>query len=259
MARDWDAVREAKDTYWSRRVARLGAIEAFRIADELRRQALTADPAWPDPLDRREDISSHIRLAECLRRADPPAAVELLKALAAVLRGRGRWYVFGAQAVIAHGVPRLSADVDVTIELSPDDAEGFVHDMKAAGFDLRIDDPDFVRTTRVMPFVHLPTGMPLDVVLAGSGLEESFLSRAQTVNVAGIVLPVIHPEDLIVAKILAGRPKDLEDAQKLWRMQGQHLDGHHIRRNLQLLEEALGQSDLVPQFDAIVRTTRRRN
>ena len=30
-------------------------------------------------------------------------------------------YLFGAQAVIAYGVPRLSADVDVTVKLEPDD------------------------------------------------------------------------------------------------------------------------------------------
>ncbi|HUP47620.1 MAG TPA: hypothetical protein VNA04_02405 [Thermoanaerobaculia bacterium] len=47
-----------------------------------------------------------------------PAAVELLTALAGVLTRWGRWYLFGAQAVIAHGVPRLSADVDVTLEMS---------------------------------------------------------------------------------------------------------------------------------------------
>ena len=57
--------------------------------------------------------------------------------------------------------------------------------MAAAGFALRVDDPDFVRRTRVMPFVHLATGMPLDVVLAGSGLEEGFLNRATTVDLAG--------------------------------------------------------------------------
>ena len=50
----------------------------------------------------------------------PPAAVELLTALSKVLAGWGRWYVFGAQAVIAYGVPRLSADVDVTVKLEPD-------------------------------------------------------------------------------------------------------------------------------------------
>ena len=70
MARDWGAIREAKDTYWRDRIARLGAIEGFRIADELRRQALAGNPAWPEPDERREDVLSHVRFVERLRRAD---------------------------------------------------------------------------------------------------------------------------------------------------------------------------------------------
>ena len=49
----------------------------------------------------------------------PPVALELLAALSRVISRWGRWYVFGAQAVIAYGVPRLSADVDVTVRLEP--------------------------------------------------------------------------------------------------------------------------------------------
>ena len=103
-----------------------------------------------------------------------PAALELLAALGPVLARWGRWYLFGAQAVIAYGVPRLSADVDVTVALVPDEPDRFVRDMEAAGFSLRVTDPDFVRRTRVIPFVHRATAMPLDVVLAESGLEEAF-------------------------------------------------------------------------------------
>lgn len=91
-----------------------------------------------------------------------PAALELLAALAPVLERWGRWYLFGAQAVIVHGVPRLSADVDVALALTPDTPERFAADMQAAGFALAVDDADFVRRTRVMPFVHLATGMPRD-------------------------------------------------------------------------------------------------
>ena len=46
-----------------------------------------------------------------------PAALELLTTLVPVLAKWGRWYLFGAQAVVAYGVPRLSADVDVTLAL----------------------------------------------------------------------------------------------------------------------------------------------
>jgi hypothetical protein len=137
-----------------------------------------------------------------------PAALDLLTALAPVLAGWGRWYLFGAQAVVAYGVPRLSADVDVTLALVPDEPERFARDMRAAGFLLRLADPDFVRRTRVLPFVHQATGMPLDVVLAGSGLEEEFLDRARVVDIGGTAIPTLDIGDLVIAKVLAGRPKE---------------------------------------------------
>jgi Nucleotidyl transferase of unknown function (DUF2204) len=181
-----------------------------------------------------------------------PAALEVLAALANVLPRWGRWYVFGAQAVIAYGVPRLSADVDVTLELVPDDPDAFARDMAAAGFALRVDDPDFVRRTRVMPFVHIATAMPLDVVLAGSGLEEEFLDRARIVNLGGTEVPLLDPEDLVIAKVLAGRPKDIEDARNLWRLHRHALNASRILAVLRELEEALGQSDLVSAFESTV-------
>ena len=184
-----------------------------------------------------------------------PAALDLLAALSAVLDRRGRWYVFGAQAVVAYGVPRFSADVDVTVKLDPPDPERFVRDMKAGGFALRIDDPDFVRRTRVFPFVHAATGMPLDVVLAGSGLEDEFLDRATTRDIGGTAVPLIDVADLIVAKVLASRPKDTEDARNLWRLHGSEARRRRIRRVLRLLEEALDRSDLVSGFSAISRRT----
>jgi hypothetical protein len=51
LSRDWDAAREAKDVYWGERVARLGPLEGWRMADELRRQALLQDHGWPHPID----------------------------------------------------------------------------------------------------------------------------------------------------------------------------------------------------------------
>ena len=180
-----------------------------------------------------------------------PAALDLLEALSAVLDRWGRWYLFGAQAVVAYGVPRFSADVDVTVELQPEDAERFVRDMEAGGFEPRVADPDFVRRTRVIPFLHRATGMPLDVVLAGSGLEDEFLTRARPADVAGTSVPLIDLDDLLIAKILAGRPKDLEDARALWRLHGARVNRPRIRRLLRLLEEALGQSDLLSGFEAI--------
>src|SRR3989304_7751754 len=71
VSRDWGAARDAKDAYWAERIARLGPLEAFRIAQELRSQALLQHPGWPHPDDRRRDLHSHGRLAELLHPARP--------------------------------------------------------------------------------------------------------------------------------------------------------------------------------------------
>jgi hypothetical protein len=125
--------------------------------------------------------------------------------------------------------------------------------MRAAGVSPRVDDPDFVRRTRVMPFVHDATGMPLDVVLAGSGLEDTFLDRAQPLEIGGTSIPIIEISDLMIATVLADRPKDLEEAAALWRLHKDTLDLERIRTTLRLLEDALSQSDLLPALGRIVR------
>ena len=180
-----------------------------------------------------------------------PAAVEVLRALLGVLPRFGEWYLFGAQAVVAYGVPRLSADVDVTVRLSVDAPDRLVDAMRAAGFEPRVSDPDFVRRARVLPFVHSATGMPLDVVLAGSGLEDEFLARVRVLEIEGLRVPVLEAGDLIIAKILAGRPKDIEDARGLWKARAPEVDAARVESVLRLLEEALAQSDLLPAWSAI--------
>lgn len=99
--------------------------------------------------------------------------------------------------------------------------------------------------------------MPLDVVLAGSGLEEEFLNRAIAVDVGGSSIPVISAEDLIVTKILAGRPKDIEDIRGVISERSQSLDIPRIRAILRLLEEALSRGDLLPSFEREWRKTKK--
>ncbi len=179
---------------------------------------------------------------------------ELLSALSAALSElRAQWYLFGAQAAVVWGRPRLTADIDVTVRLEPEDPERLVRALAARGFSLRVGDADdFIRRTRVFPFLHVSSGMPLDIVLAGPGLEELFLSRAKPVTIGGVLVPVICPEDLIATKILAGRPKDIEDVRGILRERLPELDLALIRSTLAALEDALAQSDLVPAFEGEV-------
>ena len=178
------------------------------------------------------------------------AVAEILRSLAAAMNERGlRWYLFGAQAAIIWGSPRLSADVDVTAQIGPAAMDEYTAAMLDHGFELIAADSDFVARTRVLPFLHRVSGMPLDVVLAGPGLEEDFLERAISVDVDGVLVPVITPEDLIVTKILAGRAKDIEDIRSVIHERSASLDIERVRSVLGLLERALSQSDLLPVFE----------
>jgi len=178
------------------------------------------------------------------------AVGSLLAALAAAMRERSvRWYLFGAQAAIVWGSPRLSADVDVTANLDRVALTDYIDTMRRSGFDVVFGDPEFVESTRVIPFVHRATRMPLDIVVAGSGLEEEFLERAISVVLSGSTVPVISPEDLIITKILAGRPKDIEDIRGVINERRSSLDVARIRAVLKHLERALDQSDLLPSFE----------
>lgn len=184
----------------------------------------------------------------------PSNPADLFADLAAALgRVPASWYVFGAQAVVFWGRPRLTADVDVTVRMDPEDPERLARVLADAGFSLRLAaSRDFVHRTRVLPFLHVASGLPLDVVLAGPGLEEVFLSRTVPVTIGSVTVPVISPEDLIATKILAGREKDIEDVRSVLRERRARLDLAIVRSTLTLLEDALGQSDLRPVFERLL-------
>lgn len=143
------------------------------------------------------------------------------------------------------------------MHLEPEDPTGLVAAMQGAGFDLRVSGAaDFVRRTRVLPFLHRASNLPLDLVLAGPGLEEEFARDAIMVPVGGRPVPFISPADLVVTKILAGRPKDLDDVRGVILAQGGNLDVTRIRDRLRQIEAALDQSDLSPVFEAQLKAAR---
>lgn len=172
-------------------------------------------------------------------------------------RLRIRWYLFGAQAALLYGAARLTADVDVTVQLGRRETAELVRALENAGFRLRVRDvADFAARTRVLPFLHPRSGMPIDIVLAGPGLEEIFFKRRRRRTIDGVPVPVASPEDIVVMKVLAGRGKDEDDAVAILAARPK-LDLGWIRKTLRALERALDQSDLSPYFEKLLARARR--
>ncbi len=185
--------------------------------------------------------------------SSPQPVADVLADLARGLGALGvRWFLFGAQAAILHGSARLSADVDVTVDLGARSNRELVDTLSRAGFELRVADAQgFVETIRVIPLLHVPSRMPLDIVLAGPGLEEQFFARATEHRVGDVVVPVVSAEDLVAMKILAGRSRDIEDVASIVRVR-RDLDVEAIRGTLRLLERALDRADLVAELERVI-------
>jgi uncharacterized nucleotidyltransferase DUF6036 len=182
---------------------------------------------------------------------------DALAALAAVLDAFGvRWYLFGAQAALVYGAVRLTADIDATLELADRDLGELVAHLRTAGFVLRIQDfTSFVERTRVLPTVHEASGMAVDLVLAGPGLEEQFLDHAQRQLIEGVAVPVASAEDIVIMKLIAGRAKDVDDVIAILGTHPQ-LDLLRIREILRQVEQALDRSDLLAALDDAIQRTR---
>ncbi len=188
----------------------------------------------------------------------PSPFADVLSALSGAFgKARVRWYLFGAQAAILYGAARLTADVDVTVALGVTSPQRLVRGLVDAGFTERVPDEEFVARTRVLPVVHGASGIPVDIVLAGPGLEELFLDRARPIDVDGVSIPVARAEDIVVMKLIAGRPKDLDDIAAVLAAHPRDLDLTLVKDTVRMVEEALGQSDLSPLFDRALASARR--
>ena len=114
---------------------------------------------------------------------------------------------------------------------------------------------ELLESGAVLPLLHT-SGMEVDLVLAGSGLEALALSRAERMLLDGISVPVAQATDLVVMKVLAGRGKDLDDVRAL--LASEDVDVAEARDLLGQLEQALDQSDLLPRLDDALRERKRR-
>ena len=181
------------------------------------------------------------------------ALADTLDALARVLDGHGvPWFVFGAQAVSVRGAPRATQAVDVTLDVERPRLRELIRELESEGLRHRFPDiaEELLAEGAVIPLVHA-SGMEVDLVLAGSGLETLALGRATRVAIDGVVVPVAHATDLVVMKVLAGRGKDLDDLRSLLASGDADLD--EARDLLGQLERALGQSDLLAMLEEAIR------
>lgn len=167
-----------------------------------------------------------------MRVREPTAVERLLALVTRELKGAGiPCMVIGGQAVLLHGAPRVTEDIDLTLAAGPDRVGDVIAVCgRAALAPLPTDVERFVGDTFVLPARHDLTGFRVDFIFSTTPYERSAIGRAQTVEVAGEPVSFATAEDLIIHKLFAARPRDIEDAQSVVRRQGAKLDWEYIER-----------------------------
>jgi hypothetical protein len=137
--------------------------------------------------------------------------------LAALVQRDVRFLVVGAHALAAHGVPRVTGDLDVWVEPTAANAACVWRALVEFGApldSLGIHESDFVQPEQVFQLGLPPYRIDIMTSISGVGFAEAWEGR-----LAGTLFDVpvsfIGREAFVVNKRASGRPKDLEDIRSL--------------------------------------------
>ncbi len=156
--------------------------------------------------------------------------VSLFEPLFEALNRAGvRYVVVGGMATVLHGYARLTADVDMIVDLEPSAAKHLIGVLTGLGFEPRVPvraeefaDPE-IRNTWIAAkgmrvFSMFDPANPLRTVdlFVENPIEfEALWARAETVELDTTSVKIASIPDLIELKIMAGRPQALDDIERL--------------------------------------------
>ncbi len=155
-----------------------------------------------------------------------------------------RGIVIGGVAASLLGKPRLTADVDAVILLSVRELPELIEAAAEEGLSPRVPDAEgFARRHRVLLLHHRESGINVDLSLGILPFEAEAVERSLLYPVGPLQIRLPTPEDLIIFKAVAHRPKDLLDIQEIIRSHP-GLDRERIRYWVQEFAHVLEMPEL---------------
>jgi len=179
------------------------------------------------------------------------AAIESLHRLLEKYNDRG--VIIGGIAVGLLGKPRYTADVDAMFLLSTQEIPQFLELAHVEQILPRINNvEEFARKTRVLLLQHIPTKMEIDISLGILPFEQEMVERGGVKSFAKLSARLPTPEDLIIMKAIAHRPKDLEDIRTISE-NNPNLDVARIEKWVRDFAEVLESPDLWKQIEELLK------
>jgi hypothetical protein len=171
----------------------------------------------------------------------------------AVLDSAGlRGCLIGGLVLPRWGQARATTDADFSV-LAPYGEEAGVVDTLLDQFGPRRPDARAFALQHRVLLLRSTAGVAIDVALAAFPFEIEAIERATPFElVPGVVVRTCSAEDLIIYKLVAGRPQDLIDMEGIVRRQGRRLDVALIRRWGLEFAELKEEPDLLRPFEAVL-------
>jgi hypothetical protein len=164
--------------------------------------------------------------------------------------------IIGGIAVIARGVRRVTTDIDAAVRGDAISIQRLLQVLALRDIVARVADAaSFAKVNLVLLLRHVPTGVDLDVSLAWSGFEHEALQASTIAAFGRVRAPMATPDDLVVFKAIAGRPRDMDDAEALLVL-FPSIDVGRARARVAELGELAGAPELLANFDAMAARAR---
>lgn len=158
--------------------------------------------------------------------------------------------------MIALGVPRFTSDIDVTIQGRSNHPEQIFGAFSHHEIGPRIESAlEFAKSRQVILALHEPSGISIDASLAWLPFEEEAIQSSLATEFAGVSIRVPRPEDLLIYKLVACRPQDVEDAEGLLLLYGREMDLDRVRGLIQQFSEVLDNSIHTETLERLIRKT----
>lgn len=152
--------------------------------------------------------------------------------------------------------PRATKDVDASLWLDDDEKlPRLIELMARHGLVPQFHDAlEFARRSRILPLVHTPSRVGVDVALAVTPYEETAIRNARAVELTayGLTLMLPRPEDLVVMKAVAHRPQDIADIDRILTFHP-NLDVAYVRRRAREFAAAVGDSEIRTELERVLR------
>lgn len=140
--------------------------------------------------------------------------------------------LIGAYAVAVWGVPRATHDIDFIADIPNDKMQEIIKTIQSCGLKTEVntgDSDDPINSAIRVTYTDTNFEETIDILLGIKGISKEIFKRTSIFSVFNSNLPVISPEDLIISKLIAGNPIDIEDAKSVLGVMKDKIDLDYIK------------------------------